>query len=302
MQDYVKAFQEKIAAIDADAKRINIINAGVMNHGKSSLFNSLLDKNIFPEEDIRTTVETQSELWRDNVYLIDTPGLSAETIDDAVAYEAYRRANVILFVHRVDTGELHRAGLEGLKKIKSLFADQKFFTEHFCLVLTSIDEQSARENLTVILDKALADIKNFCGLSGFKVFCVSNTRYKQGKEENEELFIEESGIPELREYLQQNFSKWRGENKAVRTERITREKNDFIAKLNRERGKVQSRIQSKTERIKQRQQNFLYKVEAAVNQRREDESRYRSESNRLDEMRRDLQNMRNELERQHRNF
>ena len=302
MKDYVKAFQEKIAAIDADAKRINIINAGVMNHGKSSLFNSLLDKNVFPEEDIRTTVKIQTELWRDNVYLIDTPGLSAETVDDAVAYEAYRRANVILFVHRIDTGELHRAGLEGLKKIKSLFANQKFFTEHLCLVLTSIDEQSAQENLATIRDKALADIKSFCGLSGFKVFCVSNTLYKQGKEENEEFFIEDSGIPKLRDYLQQNFSKWRGENKAVRAERITREKKDFIAKLNQERGKVQSRIQAKTEQIKQRQQNFLYKVEAAVNRRREDESRYRSESNRLDEMRRDLQNLRNELERQHRNF
>ena len=272
MQDYVKTFQEKIAAIDADAQRINIINAGVMNHGKSSLFNSLLDKNIFPEEDIRKTVALQTELWRDNVYLIDTPGLSAETVDDAVAYEAYRRANVILFVHRVDTGELHRAGLEGLNKIKSLFADQKFFTDHLCLVLTSIDEQSARENLDAIRDKALADIKNFCGLSGFKVFCVSNTRYKQGKEENEEFFVAESGIPELRDYLQQNFSKWSEENKAVRAERITREKEDFIAKLNQERGNVQSRIQSKTEQIKQRQKSFLYKVEAAVNQRRAEQS------------------------------
>ena len=298
MQDYVKEFQDKIAAIDADAQRINNINAGVMNHGKSSLFNSLLDKNVFPEEDIRTTVAIQSELWRDNVYLIDTPGLSAETVDDAVAYEAYRRANVILFVHRVDTGELHKAGLEGLKKIKSLFADQKFFTDHLCLVLTSIDEQSARENIDAIRDKALADIKKFCGLSGYKVFCVSNTRYKQGKEENEEFFIAESGIPELREYLQKNFSKWRGENKAVRASRIAREKEDFIAKLNQERGKVQSRIQAKTEQIKQRQQNFLYKVEAAVNQRREDESRYRSESNRLDEMRRELQNLRDRWNRE----
>ena len=298
MQDYVKAFQDKIAAINADAQRINIINAGVMNHGKSSLFNSLLDKNVFPEEDIRTTVEIQSELWRDNVWLIDTPGLSAEIVDDAVAYEAYRRANVILFVHRVDTGELHREGLEGLNKIKSLFADEKYFTDHLYLVLTSIDEQSARENLNVIRGKIRADIQNFCGLNGFKIFCVSNTRYKQGKEENEEFFIEESGIPKLRDYLQQNFSKWLSENNAVRAERITREKEDFIAKLNQERDKVQSRIQSKTEQIKQRQRNFLYKVEAAVNQRREDESRYRSESNRLDEMRRELQNLRDKWNRE----
>ena len=207
MKDYVKAFQEKIAAIDADARRINIINAGVMDHGKSALFNSLLDKNVFQEGVVRTTVAIQSEQWRDNVYLIDTPGLSAEIVDDAVAYEAYRRANVIIFVHRVDTGELHKEGLEGLKKIKQLFPDEKFFTDHLCLVLTSIDEQNARENLDMIRDKALDDIKNFCGLSGFKTFSVSNTRYKKGVAENKDALVRRSGIPELREYLRQNFSK-----------------------------------------------------------------------------------------------
>ena len=58
MKDYVTAFQKKIAEIDADAQKVNIINAGVMNHGKSSLFNSLLNENVFPEEDVRTTAFT----------------------------------------------------------------------------------------------------------------------------------------------------------------------------------------------------------------------------------------------------
>ena len=292
MKDYVKAFQDKIAEINADADKVNIINAGVMNHGKSSLFNSLLDKNVFPEEDIRTTVKTQVELWTDNVYLIDTPGLSAELTDDAVAYEAYRRANVILFVHRVDTGELHKNGIDGLNKIKSLFPDEKFFINHLCLVLTATDEQSARPKLDTIRDKALADIKNFCGLSGFKIFFVSNALYRQGVEEHEDLYIIESGIPELRDYLRQNFSTWRAENKTVRATRIAREKDDFIARLQRERSEIQSRIQSETERIRQRQRNFLNRVEAAVAQRREDESRYDSENRRLGEMRRELQDLR----------
>lgn len=292
MKDYVKAFQEKIAAIDADAQRVNIINAGVMNHGKSSLFNSLLDKNVFPEEDIRTTVKTQAELWKNNVYLIDTPGLSAEIVDDKVAYEAYRRANVILFVHRVDTGELHKNGIDGLNKIKALFPNEKFFAEHFCLVLTSIDDQSVRNNLDTIRDKALADIKKFCGLSGFKVFFVSNTRYRKGMTEHKEGLIKLSGILGLREYLTENFSKWRAENKTVRKERISREKDDFIAQLRRERSDVQTRIQSKTEQIRQRQKIFLQKVEEAVAQRRDDESRYTSEKNQLSRMRSDLENLR----------
>ena len=284
MKDYVKAFQEKIAEINADAQKINIINAGVMNHGKSSLFNSLLDRNVFPEEDIRTTVKIQVEQWSDNVYLIDTPGLSAEIVDDAVAYEAYRRANVIIFVHRVDTGELHKEGLEGLKKIKQLFPDEKFFTDHLCLVLTSIDEQNARENLDMIRDKALDDIKNFCGLSGFKVFSVSNTRYRKGVTEKKDALVRRSGIPELREYLRQNFSKWRGENKTVRAARITREKEDFISQLNQERGNIQSRIQSKTAQIQQRQGSFLHKLEEAVSLYNSDKSEYEYQDSVLDNL------------------
>ena len=57
-------------------------------------------------------------------------------------------------------------------------------------------------------------------------------------------------------------------------ERITREKEDFIAKLNRERGNVQSRIQAKTEQIKQRQQNFLHKLEEVVSLYNADKAQY----------------------------
>lgn len=274
MKDYVTAFQKKIAEIDDDAKKVNIINAGVMNHGKSSLFNSLLNENIFPEEDIRTTIEIKTAQWDNGVYLIDTPGLSAEFADDKVAYEAYRRANVILFVHRVDTGELHKNGIDGINKIKALFPDEKYFVEHFCLVMTSIDDRTAQENLNVILGKACDDIKNFCGLSGFKVFNVSNTRYRKGMAENKPKLVEMSGVPELREYLQQNFSKWRGENQIVRATRITREKEDFIAQLQKERTDIQTRIQAKTKQIQQRQSNFLHKLEEAVSLYNSDKSQY----------------------------
>lgn len=298
MKDYVAEFQKKIAEINDDAQKVNIINAGVMNHGKSSLFNSLINKDVFPEEDIRTTVKIQVEQWSNKACLIDTPGLSAEIVDDVVAYEAYRRANVILFVHRVDTGEIHKNGIDGLNKIKSLFHDEKFFTEHFCLVLTSIDEQNASKNLSTIIGKIRADVENNCGLSGFKIFSVSNPRYRKGMAENKPKLVEMSGIPELREYLQQNFDKWLGENKAVRAVRITREKEDFLAQLQQERGYIQTCIQSKTEQIKQRQRNFLDEVEAAVALRMEDLSKYEKESKTLKDMRDNLKDLRDRWNRE----
>ena len=97
MKDYVAEFQNKLADIEKDMHSIYIINAGAMNHGKSSLFNSLLDSTTFAAQDVRTTIVNETVKWAEDVYLIDTPGLEAEEADDKMAYMAYRRANVIVF-------------------------------------------------------------------------------------------------------------------------------------------------------------------------------------------------------------
>ena len=120
MRDYVSEFQQKIKEITADCQTINIINAGIMNHGKSSLFNSLIEKEVFGVGDVRVTEKIQREQWLGNAFLIDTPGLEAEESDDTVAYEAYRRANMIIFVHTIKVGELHEKELNAINKIKAL--------------------------------------------------------------------------------------------------------------------------------------------------------------------------------------
>ena len=297
MKDYVAEFKQKIAEIDNDCKNINIINAGIMDHGKSSLFNSLLDKDFFKVQDIRTTVEIGSVNWRDNVYLIDTPGLEAENLDDKVAYDAYRRANMIIFVHNVKVGELHDKELAAIKKIKSFFNDDDFFCKHFCLTLT-FKEAEEEKNIVSILDKTLKDIENHCGISNFQVFVVSNSRYQKGTAENKKKLISESGIPELREYLTKNFSTWNNENAYFRSMRISNVKDEFESQLRQERGKIQTRINSKTEDIQRRQQNFLYKLETAVNDRRSDEQSINSAQSQLRNLKSDLQNTRDRWNRE----
>ena len=54
------------------------MNAGSMNHGKSSLLNSLLNRKAFAAQDVRTTIKNQSVMWQDKIYLVDTPSLEAE--------------------------------------------------------------------------------------------------------------------------------------------------------------------------------------------------------------------------------
>ena len=268
-----------------------------MNHGKSSLFNSLLDKEVFAAQDVRTTMKNQDVQWLDNVYLIDTPGLEAEQSDDAAAYNAYRRANMIVFVHNVKVGELHDKELNAINKIKTLFDNDNFFCKHFCLVLTFKDADS-NESIISIRAKTLGDIKTHCGISDFQTFIISNSRYQKGLAENKQNMIRHSGIPELREFLKKNFSTWNDENNYFRAMRISNEKQNLILQLQQERGKIENLINSKTADIKKRQQNFLYKLEEALNQKRSDEQIITSAQSQLLNLQSDLESVRNRWNRE----
>ena len=87
--------EKNLKIIENESKKIFIVNAGRMNHGKSSLFNSLLDKQYFATGDVRTTVARSDAEFRPNVFLVDTPGLDAVDCDDKVAFDAYKKANMV---------------------------------------------------------------------------------------------------------------------------------------------------------------------------------------------------------------
>ena len=296
MKDYVSEFKQKIAEIDDDTKNIYIINAGSMNHGKSSLFNSLYGSEIFKTGDFRVTVASQKEKWYENVYLIDTPGLEAEKIDDDVAYAAYRTANLIVFVHTIKVGELHKKELDAINNIKSIFYNDKFFWQHFCLVFTFLESDSP-ESIEAIKAKSLADIKNSCGGEDFKHFIVSNSRYKKGSEEDKNALLNKSGILELREYMKENFGRWVEENQtSMREVRIGRAKNEILSELENEKEKVKKKSEEKIQHLKDSQSDFLYRVEEAVNQFYYDESDYEYEESLLEDLKDDLLRFENDLE------
>ena len=47
IDDIISNLEKNLKIIENESKKIFIVNAGRMNHGKSSLFNSLLDKLLF---------------------------------------------------------------------------------------------------------------------------------------------------------------------------------------------------------------------------------------------------------------
>lgn len=193
-------YKKNLSQIIDDKRYVKIAVAGRMNHGKSSLLNSLIGDNIFKVQDIReTTVNSRYELFED-VLLVDTPGLDANINDDAIANVAYESSNIILFVHNYNVGGFHKGELEALKRIAD-FHNSEAFGDRFILVLTGKDAVTDQNDRELIKLKLLKDIKQFCGLQNFPIFEVSNTTFMKGKSENKEKLIVYSGIPTLLEYI-----------------------------------------------------------------------------------------------------
>lgn len=196
----LKQYKKNLSQIIDDKRYVKIAVAGRMNHGKSSLLNSLIGDNIFIVQDIReTTTNSRYELFED-VLLIDTPGLDANINDDTIAKVGYESSNLILFVHNYNVGDFHKGELEALKRIAD-FHNSDAFSDRFILVLTGKDAVTDQNDRELIKLKLLKDIKQFCGLQNFPIFEVSNTTFMKGKFENKEKLIIYSGIPTLLEYI-----------------------------------------------------------------------------------------------------
>lgn len=232
-EDVFAHYQQEIQEVFREAKTICLVNAGRMNHGKSSLFNSLLDREAFKADDVRVTVVSQPVEWKvagKSVMLVDTPGLDAQEEDNAQAYAAYQKATAILFVHTVKTGELHRDELEHLNRIRKLFPSDAYFWKHFYLVLT-FREEVDDDGLQSIVDESLRLIEEKCGGRGFPVFSVSNVRYAKGRREGKKGLVGRSGIPALRSAIEEAIGKWRKDMTALAERRVRRLKKQATAEL-----------------------------------------------------------------------
>jgi predicted GTPase len=246
---YINKLELDIKEIKDEARKIYIVNAGRMNHGKSSLFNSLLDMDEFKVGDIRTTKSRKDVNLFQNVYLVDTPGLDADIQDDKEAVETYKKANMIIFVHTPNIGELHKDEIDHINKIANLFPSKEYFWKHFCLVFT-FKEAVSEENLINIKNKILKDIKIHCGGENFPVFEVSNSRYQKGRKENKINLINKSGIKELKNFLNENINIWQQDIRVLQNQRIEKLKEETRRLLLEKRCQIQQIINVKEIKIK----------------------------------------------------
>ena len=253
-KDWVNFLKNKRDEILEDGKKIFIVNAGRMNHGKSSLFNSLLNKPIFAVDDIRTTMTRQDADFSQDVVMVDTPGLDADSSDDKVAFDAYRRANLIVFVHTVKTGAVERDDIDSLNRMAKDAVSPEYFWRHFVLVFSNIDEYDAddaedNKKMRIIEEESLRNIKSGCGEHDFPIFRVSNTYFHDGNEANSEQLIAMSGIRELKEYILAHLDAWRQEQTQLMEQRFSQAKREIMEAVQGERKTVADTMAAKERRL-----------------------------------------------------
>jgi hypothetical protein len=196
--------KQKLISIYQNDNKKRIVNAGLLKAGKSTLFNAIIGGEKFETSVVRATKRIQEEELK-NFILIDTPGLDACEQDTEIALQGYRNADIIVFVHNVQEGEFNQVEIDSINKIAGIFGDRSSFFRNAILVLTHKDQM---EDECDRIQKQIEQQSQSILSSQFsKIISVNSEGYIRGVAENKQLLIEDSGIPNLIQELNDRIKK-----------------------------------------------------------------------------------------------
>lgn len=191
---------DDIKKIMNNHKKINIINAGLLKAGKSELFNAISGKETFETGVVRTTIKNK-ELDLGEYILIDTPGLDANFEDSKVAFEGYKNADIMVFVHNAIDGELNKIEIDSIGKIIELYDDKKIFFDSSILVISHKDQLPDEKEQEKLLSTINNQIKKIFNEEFSYMIGVNSNGYIKGLKENKKLLMESSNILDLKNIL-----------------------------------------------------------------------------------------------------
>lgn len=220
----------------------SIVCSGLLNAGKSTLLNALVgdtENNTFLTADIRETTESKRVIVNKQCF-IDTPGLDAKDQDTQVVLETLKKADVVLFVHNINTGEFDPAEFDFLKQILKHWNDSKSFMEQTIFVLSKIDAIYSEDE-----DRVIEETQNKIEQQVYSLFhskpvivSVSAKSYQDGVNENENL---------LQEYS--NFSSLRNQIERISQEKISEIHNNKIQRIERKFQEIKKLLQTEKRKL-----------------------------------------------------
>ncbi len=245
-------------------KEPHVVCTGIYNAGKSTLLNALTGTEQFPTGDIPTTKQT-AQWTQEGVVYVDTPGLNAQSADDAVTEKALKEADIILFAASVQNGGLSQSEAAWISDLQQDFGQR--LQERLVFVMTKCG-QMEQDGVQKVAKKYAEDFRKVLGFAP-DVFATDAVIWSDGKQQSEPLLMETGGVDLLRSNLRQ------------RCEAVCKTlSKDADADLTEAKRTVQSLIQQLTEQCRKKRDSLPKPIDPAEIERlfTDAEKRVNSES------------------------
>lgn len=206
MYEYrIKKIKAKIAELNnlkrySKTNDFRILACGQYNHGKSTLLNQLLGD--YSNQTFKTSVliETKKiqEISKGNIIYIDTPGLSVDINDNKKTLNALKRADLHLFLHKINLGELDACEVDFLKHVASQL-NARIFLKNTIFVLSASNKKNSEEIKKIKL-KIQEQLSNIFKQEAEKAMLidVDSISFNRGMLENKNILVENSNIDKLK--------------------------------------------------------------------------------------------------------
>lgn len=184
-------------------KTVKIVNTGMVSSGKSSLYNILINSNqeeFFPTGAARTTTKASYYDYK-NISYIDTPGIDVRNEDDALAFDTIIESDIILMIHNIRTGPLNKSEVDWLSRITHGMSSVEMCLSRIVFVISWKDTREKDEDYSGLVENVKKQVYEIIG-GEIPVFEVSSKKYLQGVKKDKDVLITNSGIVELRKYLE----------------------------------------------------------------------------------------------------
>lgn len=200
---------------------VRIVNTGMVSSGKSSLYNILINSNeeYFPTGAARTTTKANYFDYN-NISYIDTPGIDVRSEDDALAFSTIIESDIIMMIHNIRTGPLNRSEAEWLEQIRRKMSNAEMCQSRIVFVVSWKDTREKEEDYVPLINNLKKQVFKIIGVE-IPFFEVSVKKYQQGIRKGKEVLVKNSGIQELKEYLERYATEYLEKKKRMDKEEYT---------------------------------------------------------------------------------
>lgn len=292
-----KGLEEKLSRDEI----ITIANTGLVNAGKSSLFNALLDKEeYFAVGAVRTTTTGRRAKMNDWIEVLDTPGIDAAENDDEEAFSSVVQADLIVAIHNIKIGMLNRAEYEWLERLARHMTRQEI-EQRVIFACTWIDERDRQDDYQSVVEETKRQVSAALGTDILSFWEISAKRYINARKRGNATLEEASKLPKFREYLLKRASRARETAAQRRRAELKTLCQDTQDTLRAKKSELQYTIKQREQAAKRQFQpardtwasilrNFA-SSRASVERKMQDLSRESDSSSNMQEFRRKINNL-----------